>query len=311
MRRLAPLTSILAVALLVTASPTPARAGDAASAAAPAVDPAYAQDVAHWRSERDEGLRKPDGWLTLVGLYWLHDGDNSFGSAAGNDLVFPAGTPPKIGTFHLADGKVSVRAEPGAGLTHDGEPVTEMALDADVSEHATVLALGTLTFYVIERPGHIGIRAKDSASPALAEFKGIEDFPIDPTWRITARFEPYDPPKKVRIPNVIGTEFAETCPGAAVFEVDGKTYRLEPTGDPAEGLGLVFGDATNGHETYGGGRFLGIDPPVDGHLVLDFNKAYNPPCVFTPFATCPLPPRQNRLPIRVAAGEKVYGHPAH
>jgi uncharacterized protein len=311
MRSFPPLTWLLAAALLL-AGPAMVRASDAhTEPGAAAVDQAYAQDLAHWRAERDEGLRRPNGWLALVGLFWLHDGDNTFGSAAGNDLVFPAGAPPKIGTFHLADGKVSVRAEPGASLTHDGAPVTEMALDADVSEHATVLELGTLTFYVIERPGHIGIRVKDSASPTLAEFKGIEDFPLDPAWRITARFEPYDPPKTVRIPNVLGSEFEESCPGAAVFEVDGRSYRLEPTGDPAEGLSLVFGDATNGHETYGGGRFLEIDPPVDGHLVLDFNKAYNPPCVFTPYATCPLPPRQNRLPIRVAAGEKVYGHPAH
>ena len=153
------------------------------------------------------------------------------------------------------------------------------------------------------------MRVKDKESPTLRAFHGIENFPADPKWRVEARFEPYDPPRPVRVPNILGTVDTESCPGALVFEIDGKSYRLDPVVERGEtDLFVIFGDRTNGHGTYGAGRFLYAAAPVGGRTVLDFNKAYNPPCVFTPYATCPLPPAENKLPIPIEAGEKAYGH---
>ncbi len=186
-------------------------------------------------------------------------------------------------------------------------PVT-LASDAD--EDTTMLRRGSLLFYLIRRGDRLGVRVKDSQSEARRNFRGLDYFPIDPGWRIEARFEPYDPPKSISVPNVLGQDNAEKSPGAVVFEHGGKTYRLDPVLERGEtDYFVIFGDRTNGNETYGAGRFLYVKPPVDGRTVIDFNKAYNPPCVFTEYATCPLPPPQNKLPIRIEAGEKEYGHP--
>ncbi len=271
---------------------------------------AYRAEIEAWRAERDEGLRAEDGWLTLAGLFWLEEGAGTFGSAPDNAVVFPAGkAPAKLGTFHREGEKVTLEVTPGLGLEADGQEVTapRLELASDAGGKPTLLSIGSLTFHVIQRPGKVGIRLKDKESPVLRGFTGIESFAIDPAWRIEARFEPYDPPKTIKVPNIIGGSFDETSPGALVFERDGASYRLEPTGEADEEMFLVFGDATNGHETYGGGRFLYVPPPKDGKAIVDFNKAYNPPCVFTPYATCPLPPRQNKLELRITAGEKMWG----
>ncbi len=275
-------------------------------------DAEHRAEIDAWRAEREKSLRSENGWLTLAGLFWLEEGASTFGSAPDNTLVFPAGkAPDRLGTFHRQGTKVSLEALPGTGLQTDGKEITapRIELAADASGKPTLLSIGSLTFHVLERPGKLGIRLKDKESPVLAGFTGIESFPVDPSWRIEARFEPYDPPKKIKVPNIIGTDFDETSPGAVVFERGGETYRLEPTGETGQDLFLVFGDATNGHETYGGGRFLSVPAAQGGKAVLDFNQAYNPPCVFTPYATCPLPPRQNKLELRIEAGEKMWGAP--
>jgi uncharacterized protein (DUF1684 family) len=170
-----------------------------------------------------------------------------------------------------------------------------------------------LSWFVIERFGQYGVRLRDSAAPAFREFDGIDRYPTDAGWRILGRFEPYDPPKEIPAPNVLDVPSTSNSPGAVVFEVDGEEYRLDVTGDPASRrFSVVFGDETNGGETYGGGRFLSVDAPSEGDwIVIDFNRAYNPPCVFTAFATCPLPPPQNKLALRVEAGEKMYFGGAH
>ncbi len=264
-----------------------------------------------WRARRLETLRKDDGWLTLVGLFWLEEGDNVFGSDPSNRIVFPPGTAPaKMGSIHLQGGGASVAADPRAGVTHDGHVITQMPLSTDAKGAApTVLKYGSLSFYVIDRDGRLGVRVKDREAPARKNFRGIETFPYDERWRVEARFEPYRPARAISVPNVLGTVDAAESPGALVFTWEGKTYRLDPILETGEtDLFLVFGDATNGADTYGGGRFLYAAPPVGGRTVLDFNRSYNPPCVFTPYATCPLPPRQNRLPFRVEAGEKEYAH---
>ncbi len=171
-----------------------------------------------------------------------------------------------------------------------------------------MLAHGSLSFYLIKRGARLGVRVKDREASTLKEFKGVPTFAVNPLWRLVARFEPYDPPRKIDVPNILGSTEADESPGAVVFDVKGEKFRLEAVKEDDSGeLFLIFGDKTNGTETYGGGRFLYTLPPKDGTVVVDFNQAINPPCVFTPYATCPLPPAPNRLPIRIPAGEKAYG----
>ena len=288
---------------------TPPAAASAAPTPAPAAPAEPRAGFEAWRQERDKGLRNPDGWLTLVGLHWLEEGDNPVGSGEENHIVFPAGrAPARAGLLRLKDGQVTLEAPAEAGITVDGKPVTTLALTSDKEGKPTILELGPLRFHVIDRGGRLGLRVRDRESPVLAAFQGVESYPFDPSWRVEARLERYDPPKKVPVPNILGTVDDEDSPAAVVFERDGRTYRLDGLegGDQGE-LFLIFGDGTNGEETYGGGRFLVTEAPAGGTVVVDFNKAYNPPCAFTPYATCPLPPRQNKLGIAVAAGEKSFG----
>jgi len=268
---------------------------------------AYHRRIEKWRHERVARLTAPHGWLSLIGLDWLQPGANTIGSAKDNDLVLSTG-PAHLGTITLHDGKARIKLSPDADATIDGVHKSEAVLHDDNQGHTTVVAFGTAEFYMIKRSDKYGLRIKDSRAPTRTGFAGIDYFPIDPTWRIVAKWEPYDPPHQVEEGNVLGQVYKVTVPGAAVFERDGKTYRVEPEievpGD--KNLFLVFADKTSGKETYGAARFLYTDPPEDGKLVIDFNKAYNPPCAFTPYATCPLPWPGNRLELRVTAGEKKY-----
>lgn len=255
--------------------------------------------VLAWRAARDARLRDPDGWLTLVGLHWLAPGENIFGSAADNDLVL-RGTdvPARIGSLVLDDGRVLLR--------RSGHPDQPMAVD--LSGEPTTLDAGTLRMYVIQRGDRFGLRVRDHASPALAAFEGMDHFPIDGGWRLVGRLEPSPPGTTIEVVDVIGLVTHEPCPGVVVFERGGREWRIHalPGGDDGS-LWLVFADATNGRTTYGGGRFLYTEPVRDdGGVVIDFNLAYNPPCVFTPFATCPLPPASNRLPLEIEAGERSF-----
>jgi uncharacterized protein (DUF1684 family) len=260
-------------------------------------------------------LKKETGWFSLVGLFWLDEGENRFGSDPGNRVVLPAGKAPAVaGTLIRQGDSVRVRVAPGAVVTHDGKPVTEMELRDDQAEGGpTNLEMGPVSFFVIKRGdkagNRIGVRVRDKKSPALASFQGLDHFPVDPSWRVEARFEPHE--KTIPIPNILGMVDDTPSPGAVVFERDGRTWRIEALGEPDGSLFLIFADPTNGKETYGAGRFLGTEPPKDGKVAVDFNKAYNPPCAFTAFATCPLPPPQNRLGLRVEAGEKNYAGAEH
>lgn len=267
--------------------------------------------VETWRVERDRSLRRSDGWLSLVGLHWLEDGESSFGSGEANELVFPAGAIGERAGVLRRDGReILLIPSDDAGLEIGGDRVTEpvrLALDT-ADDGPTQVTSGSLLFYAIERGDMIGIRVKDAESPVLAEFEGMSYFPIDPLWRLVGRYERFDEPRVLRTPNVLGTVTEEEIAGELVFDIGAETYRLQPSGDPAEGFFLVFGDLTNGTETYGGGRFLYTDAvAADGSVVVDFNKAYCPPCVFTPYATCPLPPAENDLAVRIEAGEKMFG----
>jgi uncharacterized protein (DUF1684 family) len=283
----------------------------AAAVADDDADAAYRRQIEQWREQRVARLTAPNGWLTLVALAWLKPGANRVGSAPDGDIVLPR-VPPRLGTITLGEDRATLTLEPGVAATIDGERRTNAELLDDTHPKPTVVAFGTVSFYLIRRGDRLGVRAKDSEAPTRVHFVGLDYFDIDPSWRIEAKWEAYDPPHEVEEPNVLGETEKVIVPGAAVFERDGKTYRVEPVietpGDKE--LFLVFADKTSGRETYGAARFVYTEPPRDGRIVIDFNKAYNPPCAFTPFATCPLPTAQNRLDLRVTAGEKKYrgGH---
>ena len=266
---------------------------------------AHTSSVEAWRAQRYAALRREIGWLTLVGLDWLRPGVNRIGSAPDGEIVLPSG-PAKAGTLTLTDDVVSADGT-SDGLEIDGRPVSGLVLVSDQSEDTTMLELGALRLCLIERGGRLAIRTWDTEAQGRRDFDGIDHWPVDPAWRLSARFEP-TPGRRVAVPDVIGADEQTVAPGDVVFEIDGVTHRLQALagGDSGE-LWLVFGDATNGGETYGGGRFLYTDAPdASGAVAIDFNRAYNPPCVFSPYATCPLPWPANRLPIRVEAGERTY-----
>lgn len=266
-----------------------------------------------WRDGRIKRLSSPNGWLTLVGLHWLQPGDNVVGSDPQCAVPLPAGKAPKrAGVLILSSGVVRIKPEPEAGLMLEGKPLAERVLADDTAEKTDVVRLGDLSFFVIKRGDRFGVRVKDAQSPVRTNFKGLLYFPADPRWRVTGTFAPYDAPKKVTIPTVLGTTDTMEAPGLVTLTIGGKELTLEPVvEDPKDpSLFFIFKDLTSAKETYGAGRFLYADMPKDGKVVVDFNQAYNPPCAFTPYATCPLPPKQNWLPIRVEAGEKAFagGH---
>ncbi|MEI7036899.1 DUF1684 domain-containing protein [Fulvimonas yonginensis] len=280
----------------------------------------YVQQIEQWRVDRAARLTAPDGWLSLIGLEWLHEGANRIGSAADNDIVLKAG-PAHLGTVTVgADGTVRIALAPHSGATVDGRAVTEAVLVDDMHAVAgaapATVRFGSASFYVIERDGRKALRVKDAEAPTRAHFAGIDYFPIDPSWRIEADWVPFAPPHKLEIGSVIGTIEAVDVPGKAVFRRDGHAFELLPyQEEPGGELFFVIADRTSGKETYGAARFLYAALPAGGlarpgKVVLDFNRAYNPPCAFTPFATCPLAPPENRLDLAVTAGEKKYrgGH---
>jgi uncharacterized protein (DUF1684 family) len=265
-------------------------------------------EIEAWHARRVESLKQPDSWFSLAGLYWLEAGPNSFGSDSSNNLVFPPSAPHTIGSFVRTGNAVEMIVVAGVSVTHNGQQVSTLEMTSDNPRQPITVQLGSYQWFVIEREGRIGIRLRDTASPAIAAFDGIEMFSVSVDWRIPARFDRYEPPEMIRIPNIIGTVSVQPSPGAVVFAVDGEEMRLDVTGDPnGDRFSIVYGDRTNANETYGGGRFLTVNAPDDrGRMFIDFNKSTNPPCAFTEFATCPLPPRQNHLPVRIEAGEKAY-----
>ncbi|HEY0139524.1 MAG TPA: DUF1684 domain-containing protein [Thermoanaerobaculia bacterium] len=283
------------------------------SSAAPQLTPE--EEVRAWQKSRDERLRREDSWLTLVGLFWLQEGENAIGSdKVKNRVVLPAKTPPSAGTLVVKQGKVTLN--PTAAMTIGDKPVTgPIELQDDSSGSGpTFVKLGTVQFQIIKRGERLGVRVKDPESEVRTKFAGLEYYPIDPKWRVEARLEPYNPMKKIPIQDVTGMTSNSDSPGALVFTVEGKEYRLDPIlEEGSDEYFIIFRDQTSRDETYPAGRYLyAKQADASGKTIVDFNKAYNPPCAFTDFATCPLPPLQNRLPIRVEAGEKKYtGFGAH
>jgi uncharacterized protein len=291
----------LVVLLALASVAEPSAAADATKAAT-----TYVREVEAWRAQRQARLKAEGGWLSVVGLAWLNPGANAFGADSGNEVVLPAhAAPAHAGRFLLEGGHVRVEVADGVAVTAGGKPVRRMALRTDVGGgDPDVLALGSLTLQVIERGGRYGVRIKDKDAEARRSFRGTRWYPIKPELRVIARFVPHDQPTRIDVASVIGVTEAMPSPGRAIFEIGGRKLALDPVLEPGETwLFFIFRDATSGHGTYGAGRFLYAEPPRDGQVVLDFNKAYSPPCAFTPHATCPLPPAQNRLPIAIEAGE--------
>jgi uncharacterized protein (DUF1684 family) len=267
----------------------------------------YHTEIERWRQQMEAGLRADDGWLTLAGLFWLHEGTNSFGSDPASDIVLPAGAGPEhAGIFELRDGTVTLHAAEGAGVTVNETPVSVARVRSDADGGPDRVGLGSLTLLIIRRGARIGVRVKDASSPVRAAFGGRHWFAPNETYRVQATFVPYDPPRLLPVTNILGDVDDTPSPGYALFRLDGLDHRLDALSDP-NGLAFYFYDATNADTTYPAGRYLKTAPPQDGAVTLDFNRAYNPPCAFTAFATCTLPPPQNRLPLRIEAGEQ-YDH---
>lgn len=265
---------------------------------------AYRKEIDNWRDQRITDLKAPDGWLNLAGLYWLHDGSNSFGSDSSNDIVFPEHAPPMIGIFEQTESKVYLRSAMESVMIND-MPAESTKLNDDMSGEPDIMTLNSLSWFIIRRADRFGIRLRDYDSPIIDSLHFIPVFETDEKWCVLADYKPYKEPEKAMVQTVIGTGEENLIPGELVFRIKGKKYTLYPF-ESEDGFFIVFGDSTNGFDTYPSGRFLDTDmPDSQNRVIIDFNKAYNPPCAFTPFATCPLPLRKNILPVKIDAGEKV------
>lgn len=266
--------------------------------------------ILEWRKSRDESLRQEHGWLTLVGLDWLNEGENQVGSAEDNDIRIPGG-PKYWGTVVVSGDKLLFRPVADTDITVNGAPAGEVELIADNAGEPTVVESGTINFRVIYRESY-GLRISDSQAPTRLEFTGVPNYEIQAPWRIEGKLIPADAGQTIEIANVLGQVSPTPVLGTFEFEIKGSTYRLIGLGEESsDSVWFIFADRTNGHGTYGAGRFLYSEGlPQDGRLVVDFNKAYNPPCAFNEFSTCPLPPAVNRLDLAVTAGEKDIHLPA-
>lgn len=273
----------------------------------------YIKSVHEWQQQRFENLKSETGWLNLVGLYWLEEGQNPFGSNEANNIIFPEKAPDFIGSIILYKGNLSVYINEDAEVFINDSLTKEHDIYTDTDDNTTMFKTGSLRWYIIKRGERYGIRLRDLESPLINQLTEIPSFPVDPNWRIEAKFERFDLPKEIAVPNVLGDVEFEKCYGLLKFQIEEKEYSLMPLGDGVNsGLFLIFADETSAGETYGAGRFLSVEKPDEnGRTYIDFNKATNPPCAFTDFATCPLPPRENILPVKILAGEKINEHFGH
>jgi uncharacterized protein (DUF1684 family) len=289
-------------------------AGLIATAGTPMAGNTFLKEETDWRAQREASLRQPNGWLSVAGLFWLHEGATTLGSDPQSGIALPAGAPKHVGVLRLQTGNVTFEPARDAGVTIGGAAATQRQLKPDTDEHPDVVQAGSIALTVIKRGDKTGVRMRDPDASTRRTFTGCKWFPASQTWRVQAKWVAWPTPKTIKITNILGMTDEEPSPGYAEFTLNGRTLRLEPVGDNT-GLSFMFKDATSGSSTYAPGRFLDADAPKDGvakngMVILDFNQAYNPPCAFTAFATCPLPPKQNALPIAVEAGEKKYSEHA-
>lgn len=282
----------------------------ASSLFASTVSDSYIHDVEKWRHDRVARLKSDTGWLTVAGLFWLKDGANTVGAGPENDIVLPErSAPASVGVFRFAGGQTEFELASGAPVTVSGHPAARTtALRSDTDEGGPdEVSVNTLTMFVIHRGDKYAVRLRDKKSEYRKSFTGLRWYPIDPAYRVTAHFTPYPASQTIPIANIVGQTEATPTPGYVEFTVNGQNLKMDAMTED-ETLFFVFRDQTAGKTTYGAGRMLNTDMPAGGAVTLDFNKAYNPPCAYTPYATCPLPPPQNRLPVAIEAGEKTYGN---
>jgi hypothetical protein len=274
-----------------------------AGSASPPQD--YLEAETAWRQRIEVSLRGEESWLALAGLFWLQDGEQAAGSDASLPIALPLQTAPALaGHFRVQEGQVVFTPAKGVTAQVAGESIDRIAMEPDTSDHPTRLQIGRLSMIVLQRGPRLGLRVWDRQSPQRSAFPGRVWFPLDPGWRIPGAYVAYDPPRPIRIATILGDSEQDLSPGEVVFDHSGQTIHLHVYTCDAGGLFLAFSDSTNGSLTYPAGRYLRTRPPVDGQVVLDFNRATNPPCAFTAFATCPLPPEGNRLSFAVPAGER-------
>jgi uncharacterized protein (DUF1684 family) len=268
----------------------------------------YKQSIEKWREQHEASLKADDGWLTVAGLFWLHEGDNSCGSDPNRDIRLPSGrAPANLGVFRLQGGKTSFRGVPGLAVRINGKPaIATVDLKSDVGGRPDILSFADFSMYVIKRGPKYGVRLKDIHSQMRRDFHGLKWYPVKESYRIVAKWAPYESAHTMPVPNILGQTENEPSPGYATFRLKDREYRLYPVLEGNQ-LFFIFRDLTSGKTTYGAGRFLYSEMPKEGKVLLDFNQAYNPPCAFTPYATCPLPPKQNRLNVAIEAGEMKYG----
>jgi hypothetical protein len=300
----------LALATLMLGACTGDQSNADAEAAAKAEKTAYEKQILDWRAGRVQRLTKPDGWLSLVGMHWLEVGNSRVGSAEDNGTRLTVG-PPHIGVINLGkDGSISFTPEADAGVTINGEPATgatPLLSDADPSGDPTVVAFnkGDASFIVIKRGDRYALRVRDALAPTRTGFTEIPYFDIDPAFRLKAKFTPHAPGSKIEIVNILGMVEPMDNPGTVTFEKDGKPFTLQAVDEGDHRLFLIYADRTSGHESYAAARFLYAEyPDASGTTIVDFNQGYNPPCAFTAYSTCPMPPLQNRLDLAITAGEK-------
>jgi uncharacterized protein (DUF1684 family) len=299
--------AVLAGTLILAGLPLAGKDGPSTSAP----DAAYREAFEKWKQEQVDDLKK--NWLTLAGLFWLKPGANSVGSDPTNAIVLPQGTAAAhAGSFELQVETVTVKFLPGVQARIGGSAASSGQLQLDVSGKPTIVELGSLRMLAIKRGQRIGIRVRDLDSAAARNYAGPVFYPLNMNFRVTAKWIASDGKKTIDVPNVLGDVIPTPVAGVAKFSIDGREVSLTDLGgDPAKGLFFVFNDLTSKTDTYPGGRFLDTDPVVNGMVVLDFNRANNPPCAVTPYATCPLAPKENRLSVAIPAGEKydrAHGH---
>jgi uncharacterized protein (DUF1684 family) len=266
----------------------------------------YEREITTWRRQREVDLKADDGWLTVSGLFWLRPGEARIGSDPSNDVLLPPHAPESVGTITVSDGRARFRAAPGVAITRNGAAFESGELRPDADADPDILAIGDVKLILLKRGSRLALRLKDNRSPLRTSFAGLRWFPVNESWRITAEFVAFPEPKRLVMDTVIGETEVLESPGYVTFERDGKSYRLQAARLKDGRFWFVFRDGTSGKTTYGGARQLYADPPRDGRVSLDFNKAYNLPCSYNPYSTCPLAPPQNRLGLPIDAGELKY-----
>ena len=268
----------------------------------------FQAETSKWRADHEAEISAEDGWLSVSGLFWLKEGVTRIGTdAKQTDITLPANSAPaRVGKLELSSGVVTLNVEDGVTVTVNDKPVHDYVMKFDTGKPPDQFKVGSLKLGVIKRGDRYGLRVRNKNSPERVSFKGLKWFPAQKDYRVVATFTPYEQPKEIIIMNVLGDELKLKTPGLLSFTLNGKKFELRPLVEDEKKLFIIFRDSTAGRTTYPAGRFLYADLPKDGKVVLDFNRAENPPCAFTEYATCPLPPRQNFMNIPINAGEKKY-----